>query len=436
MNDNIQQEKRTIIDRFDALMRLLPKDDKISFNNSLNRIHTEITNYLDSTNQNGQFILEKAKETCIMIDSKHKEYLNNLQILVGKKNAAAYVTIQAIFTTIILLDPETVPSPKHLTMIYNAFVPRLQISNGYDPNRTIRKQWKSQIENTSDDFIRQLHQNASRPANSDDVFTHLDWDCESVALKKQVHTILYGKVSPQFSLHDNTNLNITALRTLRPKSFISDFIVSHFSELVQTEDEHAVYKVYHVSDHELKERHRNKSYWEKKYKSTSKISLGSRKLILLFPRCNDTHFTIYKVFGDKPTDNTKIRIGVEEYNSLRTRTASITYPATEKLYEDYLSEFYMKFLQTHCQDEHFDISVDYEIETNIGHLEIPQQKNGYDCGVFCILYMCALTNSIQLNLHEINQEYIDHNHLRNWILASIINKRILFPPYKISPESD
>lgn len=149
---DIIQEQCTIIDRFDALMRLLPRDDSVSFNNSLRRIKSEIMNYLESKHQNLKDVLDKAKEKYALIESHHNEYLNNLSISVGTENVKVYVTIQAILLTIIFSDPKSVPSPKDLTKIYNAFVPRIQISNGYDLNVTIRNQWESQIESTSNHF--------------------------------------------------------------------------------------------------------------------------------------------------------------------------------------------------------------------------------------------------------------------------------------------
>lgn len=425
MND-IQPEQLTHIERINALMQLVLDDDSDSLYDLLRRIHREIKNF--SITSDKEFT-EKMKEIYASFEPEHIEMVGNV---LGKEESTLYLSTEVFLFTIILFDPKSVPSPKDLTKIYSAFVPRLQISNGFDLKKNIKNQWKSKVESASDDFIRKRHENAAKSATSDDRYTHLQWECNSNVLKFQVHTILYGNVSPQFCLHDNMNLNISSLRTLRPKSLISDFIVSHFSELVKTEDEHAFYKVYHVSDHELKKRNSSNSYWEKKFNSKSKIKLGTKKLILLFPRCNNAHFTVHAVFLDQPTNNAKIR--VEEYNSLRT-SGSNTDSVTGKSYEQDLSELYMKFLHSQYHCENFDISSDYEIETDIRHLECPQQKNGYDCGVFCILYLCSLTGSIPLDLFEINQEYIDSNHVRNWILASIISKRILLPSYK-SYESD
>lgn len=426
-NSEVTDQQMTISLRMDALLHLLPRDDRVSFHDSLERIKSAIMDYLKSANLDHDKLDELLRSVYENVRVPKEEY-NSFYSSVGDENVELYYRIKAMLITITFVD-DSAPTTKDLTKIYNAFVPHLQKTNDYDIIRTIKNQWKSQIKSTSNDFMRQQHRNAFRRATSEDIFAHLEWDCDSRALKKQVQTILYGNVSPHFNLHNDRNLSITTLRTLRPTSLISDFIVCYFSKLVKTEDEHAYYKVYHVSDNELKERNRNISYWEKKYQSTSKIDLGTRKLILLFPRCNNTHFTIYKVFRDQPTDKTKIC--VEEYNSLRMPSSTNTLEV-EGSYEHDLSEFYMKFLQSHCHGEHFDISVEVEIETDIRHIVSPQQKNGYDCGVFCILYLCALTQSIQLDLNQINQEYIDHNHLRNWILASIINKRILFPSYRIS----
>lgn len=398
-NSSIYSKASTVFQRIESLMLSIPTDDKEIFSATCNRIYKELSRQMNMDAYNEIKFSEEFnqyRKECLdhFSNPEMKVWNDELKNLVGKDLGATHISLLVTLNAWIYYDGNIDVenkrlSPYNLALLYNTFFPPMNAD-------------------------RRMNELCNQDFSAKKLSYSEEWECDDIGLRHRVITILFGNISPNFEL--NMNMNLKTLRTLCPETLISDNIISSFCNLLNKETGS---RVVHVFEGSL-----NCDYlkdWENKTHKQVKRD-ASKRFEMLFPHGRNTHFTLYRVLIDDADEN-KLIMKLYDSSSSIVNRKKVTIQSKSRD-QKWRYERNMSFIFTRAlgfsKHQFRTIELQYQ--------PVPQQSNGYDCGVFCMLYLIFFTESSKkLKMKDICQDYIDRNKIRNWILASILKHKVILP---------
>jgi hypothetical protein len=436
-------QQKFLINKLKALLiSLIESKDSNAYINVFKQVFHEIKNIKhnieeesDISSLTGQMLLYlygqeefkgiidmgKKQAAAIGINS---EKLRELEIEHGVPFPLLLLSLHSWVTIVILKDRE--PSIKKYSNLFRAYTLPIKAIQKQDFDQNLASQWE-QLETCSGSqtfsSTQSLIRNAKKGISIDEKKNYSEWICHDKGMRQQIFTLLFGNVSPKFLLHGDSNLSISTIRSLRLESWISKWIILRFSRLLQNESSNSTFMIYEGSDETILRFNASS-----KNRERNRVPLGDRIFIMLYPRCHNNHYTLYKVFND-PKEKKVIYMGIFD-SMYECKAATTILDSSDDEVEKQLIKIYLYYLHLN-----FDDTEKYPTEKQIKkvnkfHAPVSLQKNTFDCGLFCMLYMSILTQSTTLNITDANQNYIDTYHIRYWILASILRNKVMLPQIK------
>ena len=149
-------------------------------------------------------------------------------------------------------------------------------------------------------------------------------------------------------------------------------------------------------------------------------SSGNEETLKMIVTINEskTHWVVYLVYVDKLKTDGKENdvIFLKKYCSLNNSNH-----CKKEQHDRMIKCFEELWKMWYCGNKHLPTETHCCVEESL-----PKQSNGTDCGVFC----CAVTTCLvdllpNVKIDKITQEYIDENHFRSRICASILTGQLV-----------
>jgi Ulp1 family protease len=256
-----------------------------------------------------------------------------------------------------------------------------------EPPKTQEVEWDDKLEIESENPLKQL-QSQLLAARKESL---------SESEKQKVREILRGSTTSQQVLIDKFNIDMTREKfsCLRPGTWLNDEIINFYMQLLQEKDDNFV-----TQQKKSKTSHYFNSFFYTKLlengqyqysnvkRWTKKFDIFQKSKIFIPINLHNTHWTMLVIYMEKKE--------IHYYDSMS---------GSGKVY----LQSALKWIQDEAKEKKNEIINTNEWKLIDRESHVPQQRNGYDCGMFSIYCADYVTDDLPL---EYNQDEMGENRIR------------------------